>query len=104
MSKSFASDFSDGALSDISENSIQEFAKEGCTNSSSAIYRVSIMGEADSEAVRGHSHPKIKEPATTNTVDPDVISMFKLSMTFLNISGTCTFRTLKKVRRQKGRI
>lgn len=68
---------------------------------SSSLKSVDPMRAAPSElkvnSVQSHklqySHPNIKEPATTQTVVPAVISILRASMIFLNISGTWTLRT-----------
>lgn len=102
MLKCFSCNLSHGSLTDTCKNSIQKFTKNSSTDTGSPIYVHEckwIISERSTENV----HPKIKLPATTQTVDAELISTLSESITFLNISGTWTLRTCNRQLRVRSR-
>lgn len=87
--ESLSRDLANGALADARKYGIQEFGKESRPDSRCTIWNAREIRFADAECVRMWAlHPRMSEPATTQTVPPEVISRLRVSTTALNRAGT----------------
>ena len=98
MFESFPRDFSNSTLADACKNCIQELGEEGRSDSCCPVCNPQEVRLADVECIHArHLHPRTSEPATTQTVPPEVISRLRVSTTALNRAGTWTFSNYKYV-------
>ena len=89
--KCLSCNLADSTLADIGKYRVQKLPKERGTDSRSTVWNVRQCVFTQCSMIR--SHPRIREPATTQTVESSVTGMFKESIMFLKSNGTCTFNT-----------